>query len=711
MEGSPGAARKPRGCRIPDLLAGLNPEQRRAVEHSDGPLLVLAGPGSGKTRVITTRIAYQVRSRSAPANSIIGITFTHRAAEEMRARVRNLLGVDEVPRMGTFHWLAHSLLRRRIHRIGYSRDFRLLAPPESRQLVRSVIAGTPKAEAARITAALSAVKNGAHLDTASRRNGIDSAAVSVVLKAYDDRLRSMGALDLDDLIRLSVRLLRDDDETREMCRQACAELLVDEFQDTNPVQHEFLGLLTPYTGRVIAVGDEDQAIYGWRQADSRSMRQFLDRFPSSTVVHLNRSYRSTKAILRAASSLVSHNQGRLARALVTDNPAGERPVCYVADDELEEAEWVASEIGRMTGQPGLAYEDIAVLYRMNAQSRSLEDALVRHRIPYHVHGGQRFYERPEIRCAVAYLRVALEEDPEAALYLARCVPGIGPKRLDVLRNVVGERSVGVLETFADPPHALPERARQELTSIARRVAIVRQAAVLPLVQAVSAAIEAGAEGIDAPTAMEREAALENLEELRSIAAEFDARRAGIRDLVDRLSLGTDSPGRPRGVSLMTLHAAKGLEFSAVFVAGLEEGLLPHWRALDHDVEVEEERRLCYVGITRARQRVFLSYAHARLVGGQALLGHQSRFLGEIGSDNVTLKLSPRRAAKPRLASANVGERVSHPRWHAGTIVAVEGRGRDTLVSIDFDRGGRQRLQLCHAPLQRLESDQAEALAG
>lgn len=680
---------------MPGLLHHLNNEQRRAVEYADGPLLVLAGPGTGKTRVITHRIAHQVSSGVAPER-ILGVTFTNRAAEEMKNRVSDLVENGDRVRLGTFHWLAHALLRRYSSRLGLASDFRLLGGSEARRALREAIPASG-AEFARIAAAIHALKNGAAVPDAGRDCRLDARSLSSALETYDLYLRRRGAIDLDDLIRLAVRLLDDDDETREKCSRTYSEVLVDEYQDTNPMQQKLLSLLRPEDGTVVAVGDEDQSIYGWRQADARGVHRFLQNFPEAEVVRLQSSYRSSKRILRAAGSLIEHNPGRLGLALRTDNPAGETPVCYVADDEGEEAEWVAAEIERMVQRAEVSHEGVAILYRVNAQSRAIEDALARHRIPYHIHAGDRFYQRQEIRCVMAYLRLALDADDDAARYLASLIPGIGPVRLERLQHHAG--SDPLLTALHEPPSFIPREVARRLRSTAEKVERVRDALARPLDEVIAVAIAGVAEDLDANPGSDSESARENLQELRSAVRGFDSRRAGLRDLVDRLSLGAVSGERGGGVTLMTLHAAKGLEFDVVFMPGLEEGLLPHRRSLERG-EVEEERRLCYVGITRARKSLYLSYTHMRLLGGQALLGHPSRFVGEIGTDNLDLRLSPRRREKPRLASVAVGDRVVHPRWDAGTVISVEGQGRDTLVTIAFDGSGRQRLQLCHAPLER-----------
>jgi len=698
-----------------DLLADLNPEQRHAVTYSGGPLLVLAGPGSGKTRVVTRRIAYRVAHGGLAPRRIVAITFTNRAAVEMKDRLRPLLGEGEQPRVGTFHWLCSLLLRRYADRLGRRRDFRLLTPRESRQALRLVAERShlPARQMADCATVISGEKNGADLRTLAYERSLDPAAVQQVATQYAAQLKRVNALDLDDLLALTVRLLRSDRRVRAACRATLQELIVDEYQDTNPRQQQLLELLCPHSGSVVAVGDEDQAIYGWRQAGTGGVEAFRRMFPACEMVTLGLSYRHSKLILRSAAALIEHNKGRTPGTLRTDNSAGPTPMCFVADDEQEEAEWVAEEIGRLVTVEHVPHHEISVLYRVNVQSRALEDAFVRRGVPYRVLSGSGFYQRAEIRRVAAYLRLALDEgDQEAAAYLLGGVAGIGPRRLEYLRAAATERGVSLLALAADEtiPGKLPRSARGACRDLALQVAALQptrsgpvNGAVDQAVEFVSADIDMVAQGIDLVK--------ENIEELRSIAREHGARRGTLRSFVDRITLHDDHALLHDRVNLLTVHAAKGLEFAAVFLVGLEEGLLPHRRALEQESEIEEERRLCYVGLTRASRHLYLSYAHARVVAGQATVGRGSRFVGEIGSINLDLRLSKRTAAKPRLPVVSPGERVKHPRWDLGTVLAVEGKGRNTLVTIMFDGAGKQRLQLCHTPLVRVPPSREDVLAG
>ncbi len=688
-----------------DPRGNLNEEQRRAVEHGDGPLLISAGPGSGKTRVIAHRIALRLAGGEVAPDRLLAITFTNRAATEMKSRVQGLIGGDSVLHIGTFHWACNAILRR-YGTEHISRSFRLLSPSEARVVLRDITAHYPAGERGRLPAAVSALKNGATLADATRRYRLDPDILSAVRAAYDGKLRTLNALDLDDLVVQTAGLLARDEAIRERCRSAHDEVLIDEFQDTNPIQQTLIELLTPPLRTVVAVGDANQAIYGWRQADSRSVKRFLDVFPDATVIRLDRSYRSSKRILRVASSLISHNGEHIAGDLRTTNPAGERPICYAADDERDEAEWVACEVESLVGQ-GIEPGGIAVLYRLNVQSRSIEEAMLRHRIPYHVVGARRFYERPVVRRAIAYLHLSRGDDEASAALIASAVRGIGPRSMERIREQASTCGASLIDVMASPVPGISRTAARGLADVSAAVYVLRGLRSRPLMDLVNASIARVVSELESNAEIEQEAAVEDLGELRSLVVEMGP-RATLPDLLDRVSLGTHEVSR-NGVSLMTLHAAKGLEFPAVFITGVEEGLLPHRRSIDRDADVEEERRLCYVGMTRAMRRLFLSYAHARLLSGNNSIGHPSRFIGEVTAELMTMRASPKRQARPRLTSAAVGDAVTHPRWRNGVVRNVEGSGRDTLVTVEFETGTR-RLQLCHAPLIRRQGGGADVPA-
>lgn len=698
------------------VLADLNAEQREAVCLRDGPLLVLAGPGSGKTQVITRRVAYGVGTRAVSAERVLAVTFTNRAAQEMKQRIHSLVGESTPVRVGTFHWIGSAILRRHAHRIGYRRDFHLLAPGEARKLLGRAAEEFASHEllAERdLAAAVGARKNGMPTDTIAYRHRLSAETLDQLVQRYGEELRAANALDLDDLLVVSARLLREDTRTGDICRTAYDEILVDEYQDVNPVQHEMLTLLAPTSRLVVAVGDEDQAIYGWRAADVQAILRFGDAFAGARTVKLVDTYRSTKHILRAARSLVQYNSHRIEKILRTANPAGERPICFVAADEIEEAEWIVGEIAALAQRENRPWKDFAVLFRVNAQSRVLEDAFLRRGVPYQIYAGHRFYDLPEIRRAVAYLQLALDRgNAVAATFLLGEVRGIGPRRLETLRvsaeaNKTSLCDLTAIESFA---LRLPPDVRAAVRTLEERIEKIHSCRTAALPELVTLVVDLVRDAIGG-SAGDLESVGENLMELCSGAREHSSKRGTLRTFVDQIVLSREMAQNRSGVSCLSLHASKGLEFPVVFVAGLEEGLLPHRRSLDRWEDVEEERRLCYVGMTRAREHLRLSYAHARLVGGHSSMGHTSRFVGEMGSRNLTVRVSPSLAAKPRLISVKRGQRVIHSRWQAGTVIDVEGSGRNTIVTVAFEQSGRQRMQLCYAPLRLAAEGQSDVLAG
>lgn len=692
-----------------DILSGLNESQRRAVLHERGPLLVLAGPGSGKTTVITRHLAHRLTMRGADPRRLLAITFTNRAAGEMRRRVADLLGHEVAMPIGTFHAMCSSLLRRHSRELGFRQEFHLLTPVEARASLREVLPpGIQPVEAAR---AIGALKNGASPADAARITSIPVERLLAWREAYDTRLRALTALDLDDLLSRTAELLRERQDIREQSRAQLDVILVDEFQDTNPVQTEIVRLLAPSGETVVAVGDDDQAIYSWRQAGGGA-DLFRHAFPMARTELLRESYRHTKRILRAASALIDPHGERPEMALKTARPAGDLPVSFSAADELEEAAWVSERIEQAI-RTGTAPSEIAVLYRVNAQSRAIEDALVRHDIPYRVVAGGRFYERSEVQRVLAYLRLALDAtDNAGAALLASGTPGVGPARVAHLERSATDLGVPLLDLMGrdHQPAAIPRPVQMRLRQAVERAGAVRAVRHAALTTVASAAIEAALADLESHVA-DVEVLRENLEELRTVTAEFAALRGTLRGLVDRLTVHTPGESARGEVSLLTLHAAKGLEFATVFVIGVEEGLLPHRRSLERGEAIAEERRLLYVGMTRARDRLYLSHAQFRLLGGHAVGGTVSRFLRELSGRHLRLEVSARVARRPRLSSVAVGEPVRHSRWGAGTVLSVEGQGRDTLVTVDFGEIGRQRVQLCHAPLTRGAGREDESRGG
>jgi DNA helicase-2/ATP-dependent DNA helicase PcrA len=701
------------------FLEGLNERQRQAVEAPDGATLVLAGAGSGKTRVIVHRIAHLIGARSVPADAILAVTFTNKAAEEMRRRVRELLSEPAGdPSIHTFHALCLRLLRRFGEDAGLPRGFVVYGEDDRRALLRRICrdASLPEREfpLSRVAASVSALKNGA-LPRESAGNDAFHREVLAVAESYRMELDARAAVDFDDLLLRGVTLLESSERARAFAGRRFRHVLVDEYQDTNRIQYRLLRLLAPH-GNVFVVGDEDQSIYNFRGADLRNILDFERDFPEARVVKLEINYRSTAAILRAAAGVIQHNRDRKEKSLVSHSGEGEPVKLREARDERDEAANAALCIaGLLRESPA---SRIAVLVRTHAQTRLFEEELVSRNVPHQIVGGLRFYERREIKDALSYLRLLLNRADDASFLRVVNVPprGIGPATVALIENRASESGTSLWEASLSllSGDEIPGRARLGLSSLrdlldrlSSRAAHERPSIALGLVLEESgllAAIEA--EG--AESARER---TENLAELRAAASEYESRReedgapslAGFLDGVSLLS-DADSIDAPAPCLLLTIHAAKGLEFDAVFLAGLEEGLFPHIRSIGDRRALEEERRLFYVGLTRARRRLFLSYALSRNPSYQGSSRTPSRFLSEIPADALESELSPqtgapRRAETPSRGSLRPGAVVMHDVFGEGRVIEASGSGRDRKVTVIFRRAGRKRLVVEYAKLE------------
>jgi DNA helicase-2/ATP-dependent DNA helicase PcrA len=730
---------------LPDvaaLLAGLNPVQREAVLHVDGPLLVLAGAGSGKTRVIAQRIAYLV-ARGVDPRRILAVTFTNKAAGEMAQRVAAILagrpGGGRPPLVATFHATCARLLRAEIHHLGYPRSFVIYDEDDRLALVRECYKElglderslAPAAAIARISRAKNQLLGPEAVEAAAR--GPREADLARLYARYGDRLRALGAVDFDDLLGLTVELFTRHPEVLEYYRGLWRYVLVDEYQDTNAAQYRLLRQLTAVHRNLCVVGDPDQSIYRFRGADLRNILDFERDFPGCRVVRLEQNYRSTGRILEIAAALIAHNQARKEKSLWTENARGEPARLFRARDEAEEALWVARTVADLRGG-GLPLDGVAVLYRTNAQSRVLEDAFRVAGLPYHIVGSVRFYERREIKDALAYLRLVTNPADDLAFRRALGAPprGIGRATLARLEELASTGGAPLLATGARAAETLGGRAGRALGEFVRLVG--RLAAVIatpgPLGEQVAAIVDGAGlrEALRREGTAEAESRLENLDELVVAAEEFAARPEGgdLGAFLDSVALIADvdelQEARP-AVTLMTLHSAKGLEFPAVFLTGLEEGVFPHGRALDDEEGIEEERRLAYVGLTRAKERLFLSYAAERRLGGYAGLREPSRFLVEMPAEAV-LAIGGRRgdagpgrpAAWPGRVSEpgpdpgpdpadeyplRVGARVRHAGWGDGILTGIQRDGEDVVVTVNFASVGRKRLLLKYAPLEEV----------
>lgn len=755
-----------------DLERTLNPEQIAAVTHGEGPQLVLAGAGSGKTRVITYRIAWLVREQGYDPYNIVAVTFTNKAAAEMRERAENLLEIFPLPAfVGTFHRFCLTLLRRYGERIGLRRDFAILDADDQHGLMKKALQAEQIPETAfpprTVLAAISSAKNQL-LSVEAYEKSVSNYfenKVARLYRRYQHLLREVSGVDFDDMIAMTVRLLAEDHEIGERVRRRVQILLVDEFQDTNHAQLRLVKELAGARGNLTAVGDEDQGIYRWRGADLDNILRFEDTFPGAAVRLLERNYRSTQNILDAAGAVVAHNQGRRGKVLWTENGAGAKLELYKASDEQDEARWVVNTLQGL--RASYALSGMAVLVRTNAQTRSLEEELLRQAVPYTLVGGVRFYERAEIKDLIAYLRVL--RNPRDGVSLGRIlnVParGIGKGTQELLEQRATELGTGIWDVLAtdDLGHFAPRAARALEGFRDTVVRLQREAEDLPL-PAVLDRLLAETKFLEQyrPGDPEDDARLENIREFLSAAQEFTERQAVERSdeendsltaFLDHVSLVADLDGwqSERGVTLMTLHSAKGLEFPAVVVAGLEEGILPHFNSGGRPEDIEEERRLLYVGMTRARERLFLTCCRRRRIAGRYQDQTASPFLEEVPAELVEVSQSPDlyygdrtravygyfnrdapagapavddapawidrndpkasglggswRTGGLRAAAAGQtlkrGARVRHAMLGEGVVMEVEGAGDDAKVTVYFERAGRRKLIAKFAALEQL----------
>jgi DNA helicase II / ATP-dependent DNA helicase PcrA len=751
---------------IPPPLDGLNPDQLDAVVHVDGPLLVVAGAGSGKTRVLTHRIAHLIGEHDVSPMRILAITFTNKAADEMRQRVASLVGpVAHKMWVSTFHAACVRILRRDADQIGYPRTFSIYDQADSQRLTSYVIRDLgldPKRFTARgVHAQISQYKN--DLVTAAqareRATNIFERKLADVYTEYQTRLERAGAMDFDDLLVNTVRLLRTHADVLAHYQERFLHILVDEYQDTNIAQNELVLLLGAGHRSVTVVGDADQSIYRFRGADQRNILQFEDAFPDVTTVVLDQNYRSTQTILDAANAVIDHNSARKPKVLWSDNGAGDKITRYQAEDESDEATWVARTAADLHSSDGERWSDIAVFYRTNAQSRVVEEAFMRAGIPYKVVGGTRFYDRREIKDALAYLRAAINPIDEVSVKRVLNEPkrGIGDTtvgRLDAWAAANGRPFVDALRHADEAGVSGPAlRGIVHFLELLDALALLTGGGPAELLQTALDASGYLAE-LEAEATVESAGRLENLGELVGSARGF----ATIDEFVEQVALVADTDqidGDDSKVLLMTLHSAKGLEFPNVFIVGVEETVFPHIRALTEPDEMEEERRLAYVGITRARVRLFLSHAWSRSLFGSTNYNPPSRFLDEIPADLVRTIGGPktfgrqsyrqqredwgypserstrrdgtspdhdavahrervvdaaiaagRRPAAPspthaeRLSLA-VGDDVRHAKYGDGVIVGLRGSGEDTEARIRFSEVGEKSFILAWAPVERI----------
>jgi DNA helicase-2/ATP-dependent DNA helicase PcrA len=714
----------------------LNDVQSAAVRHTDGPVLIFAGAGSGKTRVLTHRIAYLLGELHVAADRILAVTFTNKAAGEMKSRLQSMLGSGNARDLwiGTFHAMCVRILRRDGARIGIAPSFAIIDDSDQRQLVKEILEDLDYDErhlaAGACLAEISKAKNALLWPEqyAQTQTSPVGERIANVYAEYQRRLAESNSLDFDDLIVRTIDLLERDKTAREKYQHKFEYILVDEYQDVNAAQYRLVALLAARHGNITVVGDDDQSIYSWRGSDYRNILRFEQDFSGATVFKLEENYRSTQRILDAANALVANNTTRKPKRLFTRRGEGDPITVYAAATERDEARYVVEKIKSLV-RDGAAYRDFVVLYRTNAQSRVFEEALLSDGIPYRVVGGVGFYARAEIKDVIAYLRYIV--NPADAIAFKRIVNvprrGIGQQTLAALVQAAGAAKLSVGEAVFNNEilrAAVPKKLK-DLERFAELIADCRKrAGTLGVADLLVHVMEASGyvrelQAEDTPDARAR---LENLQELIGVAREYEASKpdpsaagflANIALISDLDALDPDASY----VTLMTLHSAKGLEFSAVFLTGLEEGVFPHGRTLSDPQELEEERRLAYVGVTRAVDRLFLSYAARRALFGNTYAYPKSRFLDEmpglemLEGDSVPLPRPAggrwREVAIHETAGAGVhldlraGDRVRHPKWGEGRIESIVGAGGDGLVTIDFPNVGQKMLMLKYAPLERV----------
>ena len=723
------------------LLASLNPAQREAVEAPDGPLLIFAGAGSGKTRVLTHRIAYVIASRGVRPQEVLAVTFTNKAAREMRARVERLLGGAVTGMwLGTFHSAGARILRRDGDAIGIPANFVIYDEADRlaamRRAMQSVNVDDKRLAPAKVVHAVSAAKNELLDPTAfaTRASGSWEAEVARVYRAYEAAMAAAGALDFDDLLLRTVRLLQDVPPVLEHYRNRWRHLFVDEYQDTNHAQYLMVSLLAETHRNITVVGDDDQSVYRFRGADIRNILEFRKDFPDARVVTLEQNYRSTQPILDTAHAVIRHNVERAAKRLWTERSGGEPVRLIPVYDEQEEALIVCAEIERLIGIEGYSLSDFAVLYRTNAQSRAFEDVLLRRGIPYRLVGGLRFYERREVKDVLAYLRlVANPRDPVAFARIVN-VPRrkIGDKSVAELERIARRRRISPFEAVehAGEGAELGPGALHALSDFAALVARLGElSGQLPLPRLLERIVEeSGYQSMLRDGTPEGEERWSNITELIGYSDEYAdvPPPDGLHQFLENVALVSDVDtldDTKTGVTLITLHQVKGLEFPVVFLAGLEEGLLPHIRALEEgDEGIAEERRLTYVGVTRAQHRLYLLHAFRRHLYGSAQSAEASRFLAEIPSEMLEVVRRPggppvvtprqpgavREAVHAQAARPNPveiapqryaeGMRVQHPKYGTGTILKSTMTRAGEEVVIRFDEAGMKIFAVADAKL-------------
>ena len=712
---------------VSDILSPLNDAQREAVAADNQNMLVLAGAGSGKTRVLVHRIAWLIRAEGFSPWSILAVTFTNKAAREMRGRIEEMLQIPSQGMwVGTFHGLAHRLLKAHWKEAGLPQNFQILDSDDQLRLVKRVCRELeldesrwpPRQAQWFINAQKDEGLRAAHIEPPP--GDLFAHTMLQVYRAYEQACERGGMVDVAELLLRAHELWLKSPETLRHYQGRFRQVLVDEFQDTNTIQYAWLRVLAGKHIPVVAVGDDDQSIYGWRGAKIENIQRFTQDFSATCTVRLEQNYRSSQTILRAANGVIANNQGRLGKELWTAGESGEQISLYAGFNEQDEARYIVEQIEQWTGA-GNTRASAAILYRSNAQSRVLEEALIRAQVPYRIYGGQRFYERIEIRNALAYLRLLLSRGDDAAVERVINTPprGIGGKTLDVVRECARSREIPLWNaiTAVIAEQALPARALGALEGF---VALINEldggTDELSLEEVVEQVIQGASliEFYQKEKGEKGQARVENLEELVSAAKQFvagDDELPPLQQFLDSAALDAgdaQADEHEDSVQLMTLHSAKGLEFPLVFLAGMEENLFPHRMSIEEPGRLEEERRLCYVGITRAMQKLVITYAESRRLHGSETLNTPSRFIREIPGEllqevrlhtSIARPVSSIMHARVPDTQLNLGQQVYHQIFGEGVVLNFEGRGASARVQVNFDTDGCKWLVLQYANLQ------------
>lgn len=736
-----------------ELLEGLNPQQKEAVLHTEGPILVLAGAGSGKTRVITHRIAYLIQEKGVAPWSILSLTFTNKAAREMRDRIEALIGARVLDIWsGTFHSCCVRILRREIERIGFNRDFVIYDTGDQETLIKDCLQRLgyndrnfpPK----QVLAYIGRAKDELISPEAYSINAASDfrmRKISDIYTLYQKKLKANNALDFDDILLHTLKIFDKNPDVLAYYQDKFKYILVDEYQDTNTAQYMLVSMLAKKHRNICVVGDDDQSIYGWRGANMQNILDFEKHFHGCRVIKLEQNYRSTERILDAANNVIKNNYGRKPKLLWTKNLTGEPVYVYKAFDERDEADFTAGMVRNAVARGDNNYGDFAVLYRINAQSRVFEDSFMKMGIPYRIIGAHKFYDRKEIKDIIAYLRVVNNPHDDISLKRIVNVPrrGIGKVTLDRAEQLAYDNGVSIYSILLEASK-LSEltRASAKIKSFTDMLVKLRSLAeYLDLTELIKSVIDQSGiiKELEQEDTIEAKTRIENIREFQSVVLDFvrnsEEEDPGLNDFLAHVSLIADvdtMADEQDRVVLMTMHSAKGLEFPIVFLAGMEEGVFPSYRSIGEESEMEEERRLCYVGITRAREKLFLTFTKSRTLFGNTTYNRQSRFIDEIPEDllkhisensdliksdvrkSVTNQISAdewkqRTASFIKAAELNTdelvaGTRVLHKKFGAGTITAREPEGSDFKLEIDFDQFGMKRLLASYAKLKSVPSD-------